>query len=191
MKLPACLYGFCRDALAAAEKAVTRLKRGATLLEAFQAAHTSDTAAAPGLLVLSGPSPLLGGQPHFHCYLPLLAVMNAVDRGRLDRSLEHRVFLEALESDWGLLAVISPANLMWVYPKDRYWPLLRKLLPRWEELRAEGPRYTVGSASGDDLWALTSNVKYVLANLGVSNAVLNSPLPPDGLSQLLRPLSPD
>jgi len=186
VRIPTSLYGFYRDVQAAAGKAVTRLKRGATLPEAFLADDFSHTASSPGLIALHGPSPLLGGQQHFHCYLPLLVVMKAIDSGRLDRSVEPRVFRDALECDWGLLAVLSPTNLMSVFREDRHWPFVRKLLPRWEELRAEGLRYSVGSASGDDLWAHNSNLKYVLARLGVPDVILNSPLPPHGLPRLVH-----
>jgi hypothetical protein len=144
-----------------------------------------DTARYSGLLVLSGPSPLLGGHLHFHCFLPLFVLQKTIDEGRLSTDIEQGIFQASLRTAWGTLGLLSPANRSWVYPKQRHLPLLRAAFQFWETLDAEGERYTVGSASGQSLWSIGSNLKYILANLGVPVSGLNAPLPEEGPASLI------
>jgi len=55
-------------------------------------------------------------------------------------------------------------------------------------LEAVGPRYSVGMASGQLLWSLPSNLKYVLANSGIGNADLVSPLSEAGIDGFIEQL---
>ena len=88
----------------------------------------SDTDKEPGLIVLNGPSPLLGGIPHFHCYLPLTMISEAISQKRLLPDIEGEIFEASLQTAWGVLGFLSPANLMWVYPQERHRPLLQASL---------------------------------------------------------------
>jgi hypothetical protein len=186
MRLPSVLYGPYREIKPRIRKVVTRLKRGANWDDALGAADTLDTATTPGLLVLNGPSPLLGGTSHFQCYLPLLVVQEVVSQNQLSGALEEPIFQACLQTPWGTLGLFAPANLMWVYPPKRYRPLLQAALRFWDTLDAEDERYTVGSNDGQRLWSIASNLKYVLANVGIPKSTLNSPLPPEGVADLIR-----
>ena len=70
--------------------------------------------------------------------------------------------------------------------QTRFQPFLHAALAVWKELDAVGPRYSSGSSNGSPLWEQPNNLRFVLANLGVPNEILNSPLPPEGPAALLR-----
>jgi hypothetical protein len=182
VQIPSSLYGFYKDVKSRCRKMVTSLARGQTWDEAVGAQDTIDTVDTSGLLVLHGPSRLLGGTPHFHCYLPLNHVLNAGSEGRLSPNIEDEVFEASLQTAWGVLGLLSQTNLMWVYPPERHQPILMACLQFWDTLDREGNRYTNGSDIGQRLWVEHTNIKYVLANMGVSADVLNSPLPTGGLA---------
>jgi len=185
MEMPALIYGRYAEVGTRLRRAVTRLVRGETWAATLGVADTVDTKKADGLLVLNGPSPLLGGSPHFQCYLPLVMVSDAMHRGRLPREREEELFRDSLETYWGVLGLLSPANVLWVHSPERHFPLLRAVESIWEVLDNQGDRYSVGSTVGQRLWSMHSNLKYVLANHGIPTAVLNAPLPSGGLAALL------
>jgi len=80
---------------------------------------------------------------------------------------------------------MSSDNGPWVWSEHRHQPSLHAALSFWKELDAGGARYYVVGKS-ERLWRTARNLKYVLANMGVPNDVLNSPLPAEGPSALLR-----
>jgi hypothetical protein len=184
MLVPAILYGKYDEAAAAVRKAVTAMVRGASWVKAF--GPLTVDAAAPGLLLLSGPNPLLAKQPHFQFFLPHLAVSNAVDKGRLPAIAQDQIFLASLQQEWSLLGLMSQPNVMWVYPQSRHQPFLQAAKRFWNSLDAEGPRYSVGLVTGESLWSLPSNLKYVLANYGVDPMLLRMPLPQSGIAGLIE-----
>jgi len=149
------------------------------------------TADRTGLLVLNGPSPLLRSAQHFYCYLSLFAIKRGLTEGRLRKELESEIFEVSLDTAWGLVGLLSPPNIMWVYPPERHWPMMNSAVRFWAELEGEGARYSVGSPHGQQLWSLHTNLKYVLAHLGVPAEVLNRPLPPGGLPDLARSIPLD
>jgi hypothetical protein len=191
VQIPASIYGFYKDVNSRCRKIVTSLSHGRIWREAIGAEDTIDTATKPGLIVLHGPSPLLSGEPHFHCYLVLAHIFNAVTKGRLSSSIEEQVFEESLQTPWGLLGLLSQKNVMWVYPQNRHQPFLQACLNLWDRLEQEGNRYSNGSNTGQTLWAEHTNIKYVLANMGVSIDVLNSPLPAGGLVEVAKLVQPE
>ena len=184
MQIPSSLYGFYKDVKPRCRKIVTSLVRGQTWDEAVGAQDMIDTADTSGLLVLHGPSPLLGGTPHFQCYLFLTHILDAGSKGRLLPNIEDEVFEASLQTAWGVLGLLSQTNVMWVYPPERHQPFLEACLEFWDTLDREGNRYTNGSNIGQSLWVEHTNIKYVLANMGVSTDVLNSPLPTGGLASV-------
>src|SRR5947209_5462341 len=120
MYLPSLLYGLYSEATARCRSLAPRLSRGEAWDEAVGAPRL-DTANREGLLVLDGPSPLLRSSSHFHCYLPLAHVAEAISKGRIIPSVEQAVFEASLHTGWGLLGLISPANVMWLYRRERHW----------------------------------------------------------------------
>jgi hypothetical protein len=184
MLFPEFEYGIYKDVLAGCRKKVTALSRGKTWEEVTSGSRV-DTHTLPGLIVLHGPSPLLGGTPQFHAFTLLMVIEDAFYKGRLQAPVIESIFERSLGSTWSLVGLLAERNMMWVYPESRRKPLLDACLHFWDELVAEGARYTSGSTTGATLWDLHSNLKMILSNLGVPTPVLNAPLPGGDLRSIL------
>lgn len=168
MRIPASLHGPYRTCDAAARRAVARIARGAGLHEAFADGGWVDPADAPGLIVLEGPSPLLGGEPHFHVYLPLTAIVRAVAKKTFAPAATEAVFEQALAEPWSVLSLCAVGNQIWTAPEHRHGPFLRALVPCWDALVALGERYSNGSRAASALWPLAHPVRGVLVRRGIA-----------------------
>lgn len=145
---------------------------------------------APGLLVLHGPSPLLGGGANFHCFVMHMLVQDALGKQHITKDTVERIFEQSLETSWSVLALLAQRNLVWAYPETHWRPLLDATLRNWTAFDHEGARYSNGSTTGERLWGLHTNIKFVLSNMGVPTDVLNQPLPHGGPAALLRYIDP-
>jgi len=141
---------------------------------------------APGLIMLNGSSPLLGGEDNIHAYAPFWELATAIGSGRATLAIAARAFEEALEQPWSILGLLSQVNYRWFDEPGRAEHFLAAMARHWDILDAVGARYTMGSRTGARLWAMPLMLKYVLANRGVSHADLGRPLPSGGLGALLR-----
>lgn len=186
MQIPSFFYGFYKDVKFRCRKIVTGLKCGQTWNEVINAKDTIDTENNSGLIVLHGPSPLLGSNSHFHCYLPLSYIFNVSSERNLPPEIKEEIFASSLQTSWGMLGLISQINVMWIYPQEKHQTFLKACLEFWDLLDQEGARYSNGSNHGQSLWTLHSNIKYVLANSGVSTERLNAPLPAGELKTLIQ-----
>lgn len=184
MQIPSSFYGLYKDIKSRCRKMATGLKHCQTWNEVINYQDTIDTKTNSGLIVLHGPSPLLGGSPHFHCYLPLSYIFNVSSDRKLPPEIEEELFAASLQTAWGLLGLLSQTNVMWLYPQERHQPFLSACLQFWDIMAQEGNRYSNGSNTGQSLWTVNTNLKYVLANGGVSTEILNAPLPDGGLMAL-------
>jgi hypothetical protein len=184
MYFPEFEYGIYKDVLSNCRKKVTALSRGRTWDEVTSGPFV-DTQALPGLIVLHGPSALLGGSPHFHAFTLHMVIQEAFGKGRLQASMVESIFARSLRSAWGLVGLLAQTNMIWAYPEHRHKPVLDACLYFWDSLVGEGARYTCGSATGATLWELHSNLKMVLSNLGVPTPVLNAPLAGGDLRSIL------
>jgi hypothetical protein len=180
MLLPAIQYGDWPIVKGRMRKVVTQLKRGAGLIELMTKDGMLDTADNAGLIVMVRSS--LGPVSNFHCFAPWRLAWEAAS---LAESTAEAMFAASLEVPWGILGLMSSDNGPWVWPEHRHRPFLEAALWFWEELDAVGARYYV-VGKGERLWGTARNLKYVLANMGVPNDVLSSPLPPEGPRALLR-----
>src|SRR6266853_5470256 len=113
MLIPSSLYGRYEEVKRRGQKMLTRLRRQASFDEAVGAQDLLDTATVPGLLVIHGPSPLIGGQEHFQCFVPHLLIRRALFDNRLTLEITEHVFEASLESPWGLLGLLSQPNQGW------------------------------------------------------------------------------
>jgi hypothetical protein len=180
MLIPEFIYGLSKEARAASRAIASKLKAGAAWGEAVPDA-TAETSSRPGLLVLHGPSPLLGGQKHFHVY----ALLDEIFAAKAPEEIRESAFGECLRTAWGTLSLVSFKNQVWLYPAGRHVPFLRAVLSRWDEFDAEGARYSFGTPDGARLWDIHSNLKYVLARMGIPPEALRQPLPEGGLAALV------
>ncbi|HYY57215.1 MAG TPA: hypothetical protein VE842_07755 [Pyrinomonadaceae bacterium] len=165
---------------------VTAIKRGANFDTAFEIAGFAESASMPGLFLLYGPSPMVGGQPHTHFYLPLSVIQDAIMKGRLKQEAEEAIFASCCGSAWGTLFLIAPTNLIWLYSRARHIPFLKACLQYWELFNAEGNRYSLGSPHGQGLWEVPTNLKHILARRGISLSELNSPHSSHYIMQLIQ-----
>ncbi|MHB1491711.1 hypothetical protein GALL_461050 [mine drainage metagenome] len=158
-------------------------------LEAFLAGEPWSPTAGPlvdvrdatGWVALAEPPPPFDEQSQLQAYLPLTLLTESVVAGQVDRARENEAVTASLTTPWGLLGLLSPPNQVLVYPPERHRPILSAALRFWDVLDAAGARYSAGTSVGATLWGLTTNLAHVLGRLGVSDAVLGEPLPPEGL----------
>jgi len=136
-------------------------------------------------LVLSGPAPLLGGEEHFHLFLPLMLLFERARKGKVDYSKCDEAVAASLGIPWALLGVLAPRNQIAVYPQNRHRAVLGATLECWDVLDGVGPRYTIGLREGKRLWDVVTNLQYVLGQLGVDPLRLRDPLPSTGLYGIL------
>jgi hypothetical protein len=167
MLLPASIHGPYKACKTAAAKAVEQVIRGCDFNAAFEEQGWADTALSSGLFVLHGPSPLLGGDAHFHVWLPLSEVLRAVSARKLTVAAMEPVFEQALSTRWGLLSLLAISNSIWTHPEHRQTPFLRSLMPCWDEFVNQGTRFTAGSNTADDLWSHADTVKGILVRRGI------------------------
>ena len=191
MMLPAIFFGLYKDVRPLCRKAVTALREGAECDRAIGESGFLNTATTPGLMVLHGPSPLLGGIECFHCYLFHSLVRSAFLDQKLTKEIEERVFEESLGSAWGVLGLVSEPSLGFLYSKARHRPLLHAALKVWDEFEAEGERFSDGRDWGIDFWSAQANLQYVLIHSGIPDSVIRSFRPKNGLMQLVAQLPPE
>lgn len=191
MLIPASYYGLTRDVKKRAQKAVRALKAGKSLREAVQADDLIDTRDHECLIVLDGPSSLVGGEPHFHCYLLMRVFENAYLMQEVTTDLDDSLFESSLSAPWSLLGLLS-GNLATILdaqlPKkrNRHVPFLNACLEHWPVIQAEGPRYSTGSNVGSPLHSVRTNLTYVLANRGVTMEEMDRYLPAGELAPLVE-----
>jgi hypothetical protein len=188
MLVPSALVGDYPTVKKKLDHAVSQFTQNAGWTDALNDKGLMDTRHAAGLILLNGPSPLLNHDPHIHAYLPLSLLTNAFAGGRLSRNREIEIFRESLTADAGVLGLLAPANIVWVYDPKRHKPFLEAVCRSWSTFEAEGNRFSVGSASGSMLWSISSNLKFVLARRGLEASVLNGPLPRGGIFRLVSGL---
>src|SRR5437763_16109790 len=107
MNIPSALFGRFSSVRSRCRKVLRAVATGETWNDAISADGITDTQRVPGLLVLHGPSPLLGGEPHYHCYLPWSLLGDEKLRGGLPAISEEDVFDASLETDWGTLGLLG------------------------------------------------------------------------------------
>jgi hypothetical protein len=182
MQLPRLLIGNAKSVAAACRKQVTRLIRGgAWTCDGTETVADRD---APGLILLNGPSPLLGGEDNVHAYAPFWELGKAIDSGRIALAGAVGAFDAALGAPWSVLGLLSQVNYRWLDDPERAERFLAALIEHWDALDAVGPRYTMGGREGARLWDLPHTLKYVLARRGVAQADLQRALPAGGLAAL-------
>ncbi len=184
MMIPRSLCGTAKDVASAWRKHVTRFLRGAAWLSQDETMVEVDS--APGLIILNGPAPLLSNDEHVHAYAPFWELGRALDAERISLEQAAPAFDAALREPWSILGLLSQANYRWLQDPSRAERFLSSITGHWGTLDGVGPRYTMGSRSGQPLWDLPHLLKFALASRGVSTAVLSLPLPPGGLLELAR-----
>lgn len=193
MELPALFYGLYRDVKGRTARIVNRIPKGVDWMALVEAEGFLDTATTPGLILLDGPSPNLGSQPHFQVWLLWAQYRDkrarawAAGREELhDRDDEEEtIFKQSLTKPWSTLGLVGGRNKDWLFQEHRHRPFLRAVRQYWDLFDAVGVRYSAGTQNPGSLWAEPSTIKYVLANRGIPGDELHPPLPPGGLVELI------
>ena len=193
MLVPRFVHGLTRDVKKESLRRIHLFKKGAPWAEAM-ADELVDVATLPGLIVLDGPSPNLGFEPHTHIYSPfrwvwlslLTKIDNSTESGMaLYRQTESQIFFDAVKSGWGVLGVLG--GTWWVTCAAHQWPYVQAVERHWDELEAIGDRFTSGPQTPWPLWRSSSAPYYALCALGLSREDLHA-LMPQGFHALYRRL---
>ena len=181
MKLPRLFYGLYRDVKKRTSKMVTKIRRGNDWLALIEAEGFLDTETTPGLIVMEGPSPLLGGEPHFQTWLMWSQLL---DKESMHSDLCEQVFQQALTRPWSTLGLTAHINQWWFIPRRRFRPFLAAVREYWDIFESAGQRYTYGIQEPLELWKVPNSIQYVLGNLGLDNDEVMH-LPPGGVDELI------
>jgi hypothetical protein len=184
MQLPALFYGLYRDVKRRTARIVNRVPEGADWIALVEAEGFLDTATTPGFILLGGPSPLLGGEPHFQQWL--LWVQFRAHWPDWGNALLEPIFQQSLTRPWSTLGLVAGQNTDWFVPTHRFHPFLHAVRQYWDLFDSVGARYSDGLQTPEPLWSLTTSIKYVLANLGVPGDELDPPMPSGGLAELIE-----
>ena len=183
MQLPTLFYGRYRDVKRDVDHIIRRIVRGDDWIAAVEKEGFVDVEATPGLIVFRGPSAILGSEPHFQIWLLWSRML---DRQKNVRSeFIQRMFEQSLTRPWATLGLVASGNDFWLVPRERFRPFLQAIREYWDAYAAVGARYTDGVDWGEELWKLPNTVGYVLANLRIPDEVLDAPLPPGGITDLI------
>jgi hypothetical protein len=193
MLVPRFIHGLTSDVKKESLRRIRLFQKGAPWAEAM-ADELVDVATLPGLIVLDGPSPNLGFEPHTHIYSPfrwvwlslLTKIDNSTESGMvLYRQTESRIFFDAVRSAWGVLGVLAGA--WWVTSAAHHWPYVQAVERHWDEFTAIGDRFSGGSQVPRPLWCISSAPDYAVCALGLSREDLHA-LMPQGFHALYRRL---
>ncbi len=180
MKIPAFLYGTYKEVKPKCRKIISRLKRGETWEEIFSKEQYLDTVTNLGLIVVDGPSPLVGGGTNFHCYVLHRELVISSHYGP---DIPDHLYYSSLQSAWSLIAMISEQIGDYFYRKEdgiRFMNKERVLafwdaqLFFWDEIQDVGERYW--DASETTAWSLVSFFHSVLSSFEIQGI----PIPFDG-----------
>ena len=195
MLVPRFVHGLTRDVKKESLRRIRLFQKGATWAEAM-ADDLVDVSTLPGLIVLRGPSVLMGFEPHAHIYCPFywawLTLLKQADhttetgRDQYWRAMSD-IFFDAVKTSWGVLGVLGDTTGTWMRASSHQWPYIWAVERDWDELSALGERFTGGSQTRRPLWELASAAYYAVCALGLSaEEVLQ--VSPQGFHALYRRL---
>jgi hypothetical protein len=114
------------------------------------------------------------GQRHFHfAWIRELLHINF----NIELSLEEDIFNQMLQRDWGLL-LLCDYQIGWINSlphydmRHRWRPFLKAMLDFWDIFWNEGKRYMGMGTQGQTLWEASTSLRYILAEMGVSDIEL-------------------
>ena len=187
MRVPAFLHGKYADVKKACRKKARAIWRGAPL-DGIEDGPWLDTQTTDGLLVIEGPSPLVGGGAHFHLFGVEIALSDLCPSFPERLRMEQDWLSWSLKEPWRFLGILGQGNTTAIERNPLLWnPFLRAAVQFWPVFEADGTRYSMGSSHGKALWQLPTNLRFVLARRGVSTRNLPT-LPAGGLADLVMPL---
>ena len=195
MLVPAILFGSYADARKQCRKALLEwLRERSSLVDALERGGMVATEDVPGPLTLEGPAPGSSKLPQFQFYVPLrILIERTLDP--LIPDTQEAVFSSLLVKPWSILCTLSSNNMvLWFFDEDleRYRRYVEGMLRHWDDLEAEGARYSVGSTVGRSLWDAARPVTLALMRIGVPRELTKygAPPPPGGLAAAVARADP-
>jgi hypothetical protein len=185
MLIPESCYGPYQTVRSRQRRLATTIGRGASLADALNAGNTLDTDTTSGLVLLHGPSPLVGGDAAFQMYLPHFIIRKSLLRDELSDEIADRIFVESLNAAWSVLGLLSKPNLGWLSRTEDCVRAVAAARSFWTLLDGVGARYSTGLPAGQRLWDVRGNLPRLLVCSGIDPTLMNSPAPPAGFPGLL------
>jgi hypothetical protein len=195
MLVPEFQYGMFRDVKRDCHKLIKRMAAGETWEQTIGTLPLVDLQQKEGLILLEANVPRFKSRPHYHSYLLLYEIIHSEYRNSFTREMHDVIFENSLQNSWGTLSLIARANQVWLWQPRFYtfdeWrircyePFLAACLTYWDELNAQGQRYTHTASRGQNLGELLTMVNFVLGHMGVPEETLEPPLPSGGLPELV------
>ncbi len=184
MQIPSVLYGTAKEVRRASVNIGRSLHKGASWDEVFGYSFV-DTAANDGLFLMDGPELFAPKLPHYHVYALLHEILAIIS----NQEQIDAVFKNCLLTAWGTLSLTSgrllaTQRLFHEYPA-RHIPLVRAVIRYFETFTGEGRRFLSGYQGEVSFWEMSTNLKVVLAHMGVPTDALLTKLPPGGIEELL------
>src|ERR1041384_1162988 len=119
MQVPEMLCGTTKAVTAACKRHLTRYKRGGSWIDAGSMVDVKDV---PGLIMVDGPSPLLGGE-HVRLYVPFRVLTEGLVRRAITLDASQRAVDEALGRAWSMLGLLAVPCYRWfeeIEPAERF-----------------------------------------------------------------------
>ena len=188
MLVPRFVHGLTRDVKKESLRRIRLMKKGASWAEAMED-ELVDVATLPGLIVLDGPAPNLGFEPHTHVYSPFHWADDAMlsFKAVLPGSALSSIFFDAVQIPWGVLGMLGDSTGTWMRLEEHHWPYVQAVERHWDQLEALGDRFTSGPQTPWPLWRSSSAAYYALCALGLSREDLHA-IRPQGFHALYRRL---
>lgn len=165
MLIPVSLYGIYKEIKPTFLKALTKVKKGMSILDALEGDKLLDTNKVPGFIVLHGPSSLLGSTPNFHVYSPAALLAHFKPNDYLRPEQYEKFFLDCLTTPWSTLMLLGPCLFFWMDTDERKKKFLLAVANHWEIYINEGKRYALGVDDGSSIEKGPNMIYYCLSNL--------------------------
>ncbi len=180
MRFPSFLYGRYAEVTKACGRVLSALGRGRRLEDCVEA--WIELPPASGLIVMDGPSPLMGSGENVHAF----ALTSGLGKRQEKLPEVHARWFEiSLEAPWSALGLLSQHAYQYI-PDERLLPLLDRLAVYWPELDAVGARYTSGTQGGKSLWHAGTKIMFALGRQGLPQERFRQPIGAGGLAAVMR-----
>jgi hypothetical protein len=190
MKIPSMFYGRYADVKKRSLRMVTAIRKGATLQEVV-GPDEIDLSQTPSdeLIILEGPSVLVGGTNHFHIYVPLTRLyfdFNGKDK-IVPEEKREAIFEQAIKLDWAVLSLIAGMNCNWYAESpERCERVLKEIDRLSNDLTSVGEKFSFGLSSGSSLWETPNGAMYCLAILGIEDETIKNATKSNKLLELIK-----
>jgi hypothetical protein len=182
MNIPTFLYGPYSEVKKRCAQKATELRNGAP----FERLTSDflDTSNVSGTLVLEGPVQRFSSGANFCCFALTVAISDEIIQGHMSQEFWEKLHDAGLRYPWVFLGLLGQHSAAFLHRSPSWHlPFLRAAVEFWPVLAAEGARYSFGREP-TDLWSLPTNIRFVLARLGLPIDRLKDPLPQGELSIL-------